>query len=252
MHALRPPCALCLRQVPIKLPGMEVTQWIDIYNRLYRERIIFMQDFITDDVANNMIAVLLYLESDDATSAVSLYCNTGGGMAKSGLALYDTMRIMPYDIKTVNIGMCGQVAAFVSAGGTPGQRYALPNARWSLGEPVLYPHFDNDGNPQTRVMQATEMKLEVEEVLRDRKRMLEGFSSFTGRSIDLLKKDFGRDFYLDTAEAKQYGLIDQVLAPKRPDKQAGDVKLGNFGGDGQKYGDRTFGEESSGDGVATA
>jgi len=211
------------------------------------ERIMFLQNPITDDIANNMIAVLLYLESEDATSPVAMYCNCGGGIAKSGLALYDTMRIMPYEIQTVNIGMCAQISAFLVAGGTPGKRYALPNSRFVLQEPYLYPSYDAEGNPRTRIMQATEMKLEVEEVLRDRKRMLEGFSGFTGRSVELLKKDFGRNFYLDAAEAKEYGLIDSVLAPKRPDKQSAEVKLGAFGGDGQRYGDRTFGQAAADD-----
>lgn len=232
--------------VPIKLPGMEMTQWIDVYNRLYRERIMFLQDPISDDIANKMVAVLLYLESEDANSPVAMYCNCGGGLAKSGLALYDTMRIMPYDIQTVNIGMCAQISAFIVAGGTPGKRYALPNARFVLQEPYLYPQYDREGNPRTRIMQATEMKLEVEEVLRDRKRMIDGFSTFTKRPVDVLKKDFERNFYLDALEAKQYGLIDQILAPKRPDKQSSaDAKMGNFGGDGQRYGDRSFAPEAS-------
>jgi len=229
-------------KVPIKLPGMEITQWISVYDRLYRERIMFLQNPISDDVANQMIAVLLYLESEDANSPVSLYVNSGGGLAKSGLAIYDTMRIMPYEIQTVNIGMCAQISAFLVAGGTPGKRYAMPNSRFVLQEPYLYPQYDNEGNPSTRTFQATEMKLEVEEVLRDRKRMLEGFSGFTGRTLDVLQNDFERNFYLDANEAKQYGLIDNIIQPKRPDKSSGDAKLGDFGGDGQRYGDRDFAE----------
>ena len=124
---------------------------------------------------------------------------------------------MPYEIQTVNIGICAQISAFLVAGGTPGKRFALPNARFSLQSPGSYPSVDQEGKPRQRIMQATEMQLEVEEVLRDNKRMLEGFSRFTGRPLELLRDEFKRDFYLDATEAKQYGLIDQILLPKRPE-----------------------------------
>ena len=101
--------------------------------------------------------------------------------------------------------------SFIVAGGTKGKRYSLPNSRFAMMNPALDPPYDNEGKPIFRRMQATEMKLEVEEVLRDKKRMLEGFSSFTGRPMELLRADFGRDFYLSATEAQQYGVIDQVL-----------------------------------------
>lgn len=157
-------------RVPFKYPGMETPQWIDIYNRMYRERIMFLNQPISDNLANNIIAVLLYLESEDATSPVSMYCNVMGGRTKAGLALHDTMRIMPYEIQTVNMGMCAQVAAFLVAGGTEGKRFALPNSRFAMQSPILMPPFDNEGKPIMRPMQATEMKLEVEEVCAARPR----------------------------------------------------------------------------------
>ena len=119
-------------QVPYKYPGMESPQWISVYNRMYRERIMFLGQDIDDDYANMMIAVLLYLESEDANSPASMYFNVAGGVTKAGLAMYDTMRIMPYDIQTVNMGIAAEVAAFLVAGGTPGKRFALPNARFML------------------------------------------------------------------------------------------------------------------------
>lgn len=210
-------------RVPFKYPGMESPQWIDIYNRMYRERIMFLNQPITDNLANNIIAVLLYLESEDASSPVSMYCNVGGGVMKSGLALYDTMRIMPYEIQTVNMGMCAQVAAFIVAGGTPGKRFALPNSRFAMQNPGMYAPLDEEGRPVYRRMQATEMQLEVEEVLRDKKRLLQGFSGFTGRSVERLEADFGRNFYLDANEAKDYGLVDQILMPK-----SSNIALGTF------------------------
>ena len=229
--------------MPYKYPGMESPVWVDIYNRMYRERIIFVSQPIDDNFANQMISVLLYLESENAKDAVGMYYNTPGGVMKSGLAIYDAMRVMPYDMQTVNMGLCGQMAAFLVAGGTKGKRFALPNSRFSLENPGIPPTYDQEGKPRTRIMQATEMRLEVEEVMRDKKRMLEGFSEFSGRSLDVLKADFGRDFYLSAPEAIQYGLVDQLLMPKNPSKLASrsDVKFGEFGGkEQQKFGDRKW------------
>ena len=205
-------------RVPYKYPGYETPVWMDIYNRMYRERILFLSQPINDNFANQMISVLLYLESEDATSPVAMYFNCYGGLQKSGLAIYDTMSIMPYDMQTVNMGIAADVAAFLVAGGTKGKRYALPNARFCLTNPRLVPPYDEDGNPIMRPMQATEMQLEVEEVLRDKQRMLEGYARFTGRSMDRLKADFGRDFYLPASDAKEYGLIDNLLQSKAAPK----------------------------------
>lgn len=224
-------------QVPFKYPGMDSPQWIDVFNRMYRERIMFMGQDIDDDFANTIIAVLLFLENEDRTAPVSMYMNVGGGVMKSGLAMYDTMQMMPYEIQTVNIGMCAQIAAFIAASGTKGKRFALPNARFMMQNPRIEPPVDNKGQPRQRIMQATEMRLEVAEVLRDKKRMIEGFASFTGQPIDKLELDFKRDFYLNAYEASQYGLIDQLLLPKRPSKikSKADIRFGNFGGPEQRY-----------------
>lgn len=213
-------------RVPYKYPGMQDPSWIDVYNRMYRERIMFLKQGINDDFANTIIAVLLYLESEDANSPVAMYCNIGGGTTKAGLAIYDTMRIMPFDLQTVNLGVCAQVGAFIVGGGTKGKRFALPNSRFAMMNPGIQPSYDQKGNPIYRRMQATEMQLEVEEVLRDKERLLRGFSGFTGRPIDALKSDFKRDFYLDADEALAYGLIDEKLKPKRPSKLSSDVGLG--------------------------
>ena len=196
---------------------------VNIYNRMYRERIIFLGNYIDDGFANQMIAVLLYLESESAQDSVGMYCNIGGGVMKSGLALYDTMRIMPYPIQTVNMGMCAGTGAFLVAGGTQGKRFALPNSRFRMSNPRMDPPYDNEGKPIYKPMQATEMQLEVEEVLRDKQRMLDGFSTFTGQPKSQLERDFLRDFYLVADEAKEYGLIDSILQPK----EAGKDSFGN-------------------------
>lgn len=211
--------------IPYKYPGMDSPTWVNIYNRMYRERIMFLGEGIDDNLANQIISVLLYLESEDAQSPVGMYCNIGYSKMKSSLALYDTMRTMPYPIQTVNMGLSAQMGAFLVAGGTKGKRYALPNSRFAMMNPALDPPYDNEGKPMFRRMQATEMKLEVEEVLRDKKRMLEGFSEFTGRPVELLRADFQRDFYLSAPEALEYGLIDEILKPKNPNKNSGRGEL---------------------------
>ena len=228
MHSCSPGAS----QVPYKYPGYEIPVWVDVYNRLYRERIMFLNQGIGDDLANTIIAVLLYLESENANDPVSMYCNVPGGLTKSGLAIYDTMRIMPYEIQTVNMGLSAGVGAFICAGGTKGKRYALPNSRFYMMNPRKNPVYDNEGNPRVMPMQATEMKVDVEEILRDRKVLLEGFAGFTGRSMDLLKADFKRDFYLSAPEALEYGLIDKIIGPKNPDKSLDKsaVSFGSFGG----------------------
>lgn len=119
-------------RVPFKSRDSEYTQWVDVYNRMYRERIIFLSQDIDDDFANVMISVLLYLESEDAKSPVSMYFNVAGGKTKPGLALHDTMTNMPYDIQTVNMGIAAETSAFLIAGGTPGKRFALPNSRFLM------------------------------------------------------------------------------------------------------------------------
>ena len=138
-------------KVPYKHRESEFTQWVDIYNRMYRERIMFLSEPIGDDFANTIIAVLLFLESEDANKDVSMYFNVPGGQTKAGLALHDTMVNMPYDIQTVNMGLAAQTSAFLIAGGTPGKRFALPNSRFYMmvaASPVfLLPHLAGLSGP---------------------------------------------------------------------------------------------------------
>jgi len=210
-------------KVPFKYPGMDTPQWVDVYNRMYRERIMFLGQPIGDQFSNTIIAVLLYLEKEDRNSPVQMYMNVPGGVTKAGLAMHDAMNMMPYEIQTVNMGICAQIGTFLCASGSPGKRFALPNARFVMQNPRLDPPRDREGKPVQRVMQATEMQLEVSEVLRDKKRLLKGLSQFTGRSVEMIETDFARDFYLDAEEAKAYGLIDQILLPKRQLESKADI-----------------------------
>ena len=214
--------------MPYKYPGMQEPVWVDVYNRMYRERIMFLSQPVDDNFANMMIAVMLYLEKEDATSPVAMYCNVPGGQIKAGLAMYDTMRIMPYDFQTVNMGMCADVAAFIVAAGTPKKRFALPNAEFRLNNPRMMPPFDEEGRPIRRPVQASEMQLEVQEVLRDKRRLIDGLASFTGRTVDVIERDFSRDFYLDAQQAVDYGLIDTILQPKAEGDEGPSLPGGSF------------------------
>lgn len=240
-------------KVPYKHKGTEFTSWMNVYDRLYRERILFCGQAIDDSYANQMIAVFLYLESEDAKAPVSMcapargcalllphpppagtradpsrprprprrYVNSAGGPLKSGMALYDTMCVMPFEVHTVNLGMCASTAAFLVASGTKGKRVALPNARFALQNPGIAPPLDDEGRPTQRMMQASDMQLEVEEVLRDKARMVELLATFTGKPVDAVRADFERDFYLDARQAVEYGITDKVLANKPRNPKAG-------------------------------
>lgn len=191
-------------KVPYKAPGAQNHEFIDIFNRLYRERIIYVGQDMDDESANQIIAVLLYLENDDAKANVSMYFNCPGGTVPAGLAVYDCMQAMKYPITTLNLGLAASMGAFLVGAGTKGKRMALPNSRFLLQAPSLF---------DTVRGQASDVQIEVQNVLRQRERIIEGLHHFTGRSHEELKKDLSRDMYLTAPEARTYGLIDKVLMP---------------------------------------
>ena len=192
-------------KVPYKAPGAQNHEFIDIFNRLYRERIIYVGQDLDDESANQIIAVLLYLENDDAKSNVSMYFNCPGGTIPAGLAVYDCMQAMKYPIVTLNLGLAASMGAFLVGAGTKGKRMSLPNARFLLQSPSL---------PDTVRGQASDIQIEVKNILRQRSRIIDGLHHFTGRSKEQLKKDLYRDMYLTAPEAREYGLIDRVLMPQ--------------------------------------
>lgn len=202
--------------VPYKPAGFgnQFTQWISVYNRMAYERIITMFGVLDDNAANQYLALLLHLQNEDPKKKVTLYINLLGGSASAGLALRDAMSTMTYDIETVNVGYCGDIGAFLVASGTKGKRYAMPSSKFRLAGPRMYPPVDEDGNPQQVPMQASDLQIEVEQVLEDKKSILEGFSKFTGRSLSQLEEDFRRDFYLSASQAIEYGLVDQIIEPR--------------------------------------
>lgn len=192
-------------KVPYKAPGAQNHEFIDIFNRLYRERIIYVGQDLDDEQANQIIAVLLYLENDDANANVSMYFNCPGGTIPAGLAVYDCIRAMRYPVVTINLGLAASMAAFLVGAGTKGKRMALPNARFLLQAPSL---------PDVVRGQASDIQIEVGNILKQRDRMVDGLQDFTGRSADELRKDLSRDMYLTAPEARTYGLIDKVLLPQ--------------------------------------
>lgn len=192
-------------KVPYKAPGAQTYEFIDIFNRLYRERIMYIGQDLDDEVANQTIAVMLYLEQEDSDKQVSMYFNSPGGSVSAGLAVYDCMRAMKYPIATLNLGLAASMGAFLMGAGTKGMRMSLPNARFLLQAPSMM--------DPTRG-QASDISIEVQHILSQRERVIKGYCSFTGKDYDSVKKDLKRDMYLTAPEAREYGLIDQVLMPQ--------------------------------------
>lgn len=172
----------------------------DIYSRLLKDRIIFLGEEVTDVSANIVIAQLLFLESQDPKSDIHLYINSPGGSVSAGLAIYDTMQYIKCDVSTICIGMAASMGAFLLAGGAKGKRYALPNAEVMIHQP--------SGGARG---QATEIRIAAEHILQTKERLNRILSENTGRSIEEVSRDTERDNWLTADEAKEYGLIDQIV-----------------------------------------
>jgi ATP-dependent Clp protease protease subunit len=187
-------------KVPYRMPGEQYTQWVDIYNRLYRERIIFLGRDIDDEIANQIIAVMLYLDSEDPGKDIQLYINSPGGMVTSGLAIYDTMQHIKSDVVTICVGLAASMGSFLLAAGTKGKRLALPHSRIMIHQP----------SGGTRG-QASDIEIEAKEILRIRHQLNNIYADNTNQTLAKIEKDMDRDFFLSAAEAKEYGLIDRVI-----------------------------------------
>ena len=172
----------------------------DIYSRLLKDRIIFIGTPVDDNVANLIIAQMLYLQSEDAAKDIELYINSPGGSVTAGLAIYDTMQFVKCDVKTYCVGQAASMGAVLLAAGTKGKRYALPNARILIHQPW--------GGVQG---QASDISIQAREILRLRERLNEIFALHTGKSVEAIAKDTDRDFFMSAIEAKEYGLVDQVM-----------------------------------------
>ncbi len=172
----------------------------DIYSRLLKDRIIFIGTPIDDNIANVVIAQLLFLQMEDVNKDISLYINTPGGAITAGLAIYDTMQFVKCDIATYCVGQAASFGALLLCAGAEGKRYSLPNSRIMIHQPW--------GGVQGT---AEDISIQTNEILRLRTKVNEVLSSHTGKSLDTIKEDTDRDFFMSATEAKDYGLLDEVL-----------------------------------------
>jgi ATP-dependent Clp protease, protease subunit len=183
----------------------------DIYSRLLKDRIVFLGTPVDDDVANVIIAQLLFLESEDPDKDINLYINSPGGSVTSGMAIFDTMQYVKPQVSTICLGLAASMGAFLLAGGAPGKRFALPNARVMIHQPS-----GGAGG------QATDIEIQAKEILKTKKRLNELLARHTKQPIERIEKDAERDFWMSSGEAKEYGLIDEVITSKKPsDKKPG-------------------------------
>ncbi len=186
--------------VPYRLPGSQYERWVDIYTRLNQERIIFLGQEVTDGLANRIVASMLYLDSDDPNKPIYLYINSPGGSVTAGMAIYDTMQYIKSDVITICVGLAASMGAFLLTAGSPGKRLALPHARIMIHQPL--------GGARG---QATDIEIEAREILRIRHLLNNILAERSGQSLEKVEKDTDRDYFLSAAEAKEYGLIDQVI-----------------------------------------
>ena len=179
----------------------------DIYSRLLKDRIIMLSGEVNDQMANSVIAQLLFLDAQDSEKDIYLYINRPGGVITSGLAMLDTMNFIKSDVQTIAIGMAASMASVLLAGGTKGKRFALPNSTILIHQP--------SGGAQG---QQTEIEIAAEEILKTRRKMNQILADATGQTIEQIKKDTERDHYMSAQEAKDYGLIDDILVNKNTQK----------------------------------
>jgi ATP-dependent Clp protease protease subunit len=186
----------------VERDGREIKQW-DIYSRLLKDRIVFIGTPIDDGVANAVIAQLLFLQMDDAKKDIHIYINSPGGSVTAGMAIYDTMNFLHCDVITYCVGMAASMGTVLLAAGTKGKRYALPNSRVMIHQPT------GGATGQT-----SDISIAAREILRWRKTINEVLASQSGRTVEQIEKDSDRDYYMTAHEAKDYGLVDQVIEVK--------------------------------------
>ncbi|MCS7164935.1 MAG: ATP-dependent Clp endopeptidase proteolytic subunit ClpP [Candidatus Calescibacterium sp.] len=176
----------------------------DIYSRLLKERIVFIGDAIEDHLANLVIAQLLFLEKEDPDKDIDLYINSPGGSITAALAIYDTMRVIKPDVSTICVGMAASAAAVLLAGGAKGKRFALPYARIMIHQPWV----KGIGG------QATDIEIHAKEISRLKRIINEILAFHTSQPLEKIEKDTDRDYYMSAQEAKEYGIIDDIITPE--------------------------------------
>lgn len=176
----------------------------DIFSRLLKDRIVFLGGEIDDDTANLVVAQMLFLEMEDPDQDIMLYINSPGGSISAGMAIYDTMHYVKCEVSTVCVGMAASMGAFLLAAGAKGKRKALPNAEIMIHQPL--------GGARG---QATDIAIQAEQIMRIKRKMNELLSKHTGQTIKTIEKDVERDHYMTADEALKYGIIDEIIAPRR-------------------------------------
>ncbi len=176
----------------------------DIYSRLLKDRIIFLGGEIDDDTANLIVAQLIFLEADDPDKDISLYINSPGGSVTAGMAIYDTMQYIKCDVSTICVGMAASMGAFLLAAGAKGKRKALPNCEVMIHQPL--------GGARG---QATDVAIQAEQLIKIKKKMNEILSQRTGQPLEKVALDTERDNYMDAQAAQAYGIVDEIIPPRR-------------------------------------
>ena len=195
----------------------------DIYSLLLKERIIFLGTGINDQMANTIIAQLLYLEREDPDKGINLYINSPGGVISSGLAIYDTMQLVNPEVSTICLGMAASMATILLSGGHKGKRYALPNSTIHMHQPM--------GGAQG---QASDIEIAAREILRLQDVIRNLLSENTGQTYDKIARDTDRDFYLTAEQAMEYSLVDEILGKKKDDADTDSDTGSDTGSDGEK------------------
>ncbi|KKR06244.1 MAG: ATP-dependent Clp protease proteolytic subunit [candidate division WS6 bacterium GW2011_GWF2_39_15] len=172
----------------------------DIYSRLLKDRIIFVTGTIEEDMASTVVAQLLFLEKEDPKSDIQMFINSGGGHITAGMAIYDTMNYIKADVSTIAVGLAASMGSFLLAGGTKGKRFALPNSKIHIHQPL--------GGAEG---QASDIDIAAKEILKTREKLFRMLSKFTGQKFAQIEKDADRDKFFTADEAKDYGLIDKVI-----------------------------------------
>ena len=176
----------------------------DIYSRLLNERIVMLGSPVMDEIANVIVAQLLYLESVDPEKDINFYINSPGGSVTAGLAIYDCMQLIRPDVRTYCIGQCCSMGAWLLAAGAPGKRHALPNSRIMIHQPL-----GGAGG------QATDIDIQAQEIISLKQKMAGLLSQHTGKDIDQIIKDIDRDLFMSAGEAKEYGIVDDIIEPTK-------------------------------------
>nr|YP_009472784.1 clp protease proteolytic subunit [Caulerpa manorensis]ARO74485.1 clp protease proteolytic subunit [Caulerpa manorensis]ARR28409.1 ATP-dependent Clp protease proteolytic subunit [Caulerpa okamurae] len=186
-------------KIPFRLPGEQAAQWVDLYNRLYRERVLFLCQQLEDELANQLISIMLYLNAEEHSKSIFIYINSPGGSVTCGIGVYDIMNYINPEVTTICVGTAASMASFILGGGARGKRIAFPHARMMIHQP--------EGGSMG---QAGEILWESEEVRRVRRQVGQIYAERTGQPLNRISKDMDRDQFMSPSAAKDYGLIDHV------------------------------------------